>query len=108
MLTVSEAVTLGALERKESRGGHTRDDYPFADDASATVNVVIRRQQGRLGVDLDASRCPRCPPSSRRSSRRGSDGATNVTMKVWRGDAKGGAFKRVHRARAARAWWCWT
>ena len=28
MLTVSTAVAQGALDRKESRGGHTREDYP--------------------------------------------------------------------------------
>jgi succinate dehydrogenase flavoprotein subunit len=50
MLSVSEAVTLGALERKESRGGHTRDDYPFADDRFGKVNVVIRRKGGVFSV----------------------------------------------------------
>jgi succinate dehydrogenase / fumarate reductase, flavoprotein subunit len=53
MLSVSEAVTLGALERKESRGGHTRDDYPFADDRFGTINVVIRRSAGSLGVAIE-------------------------------------------------------
>ncbi len=50
MLSVSEAVTQGALERKESRGGHTRDDFPFADDRFGKVNVVIRRKAGAFSV----------------------------------------------------------
>jgi succinate dehydrogenase flavoprotein subunit len=60
MLSVSEAVTLGALERKESRGGHTRDDYPFADDRFGTVNVVIRRSAGAFGVSIEP--IPPLPP----------------------------------------------
>ena len=50
MLSVSEAVTLGAIERKESRGGHTREDHPFADDRFGKVNVVIRRKGGTFSV----------------------------------------------------------
>jgi len=50
MLSVSEATTLGAIERKESRGGHTRDDYPFTDDRWGTVNVVLSRANGTFGV----------------------------------------------------------
>src|SRR5205814_1670500 len=44
MLTVSEAVTVAALERKESRGGHTREDFPKTDAQFARVNVVLRRK----------------------------------------------------------------
>jgi succinate dehydrogenase / fumarate reductase flavoprotein subunit len=43
LLTVSEAITRSALERKESRGGHLRDDFPDKDDAHATFNLVTQR-----------------------------------------------------------------
>jgi succinate dehydrogenase flavoprotein subunit len=42
MLLVSECVALAAIERKESRGGHTRDDYPTSDPQWGKVNVVLR------------------------------------------------------------------
>jgi succinate dehydrogenase / fumarate reductase flavoprotein subunit len=41
MLTVSEACAMAALERKESRGGHTRDDYPDTSAEFAKVNIAI-------------------------------------------------------------------
>jgi succinate dehydrogenase / fumarate reductase flavoprotein subunit len=47
MLDISEAVTCSALERQESRGGHTRDDYPNPDRHFAQVNVIIRRGPAR-------------------------------------------------------------
>ncbi|HYW14185.1 MAG TPA: fumarate reductase/succinate dehydrogenase flavoprotein subunit [Longimicrobium sp.] len=43
LLTVSEAVTRCALERRESRGGHFRDDHPEKDEAYGTFNLVLRR-----------------------------------------------------------------
>jgi succinate dehydrogenase / fumarate reductase flavoprotein subunit len=43
LLTVSEAIALAALERKESRGAHTRDDYPTTSAEFGGVNVVIRQ-----------------------------------------------------------------
>jgi succinate dehydrogenase / fumarate reductase flavoprotein subunit len=43
LLTCAEAVTRSAIERKESRGGHFRDDYPSKDAAFAGFNIVCRK-----------------------------------------------------------------
>jgi succinate dehydrogenase / fumarate reductase flavoprotein subunit len=50
MLTVSEACTRSAIERKESRGGHTRDDYPATDEGLGGVNMVTRLRNGEMAV----------------------------------------------------------
>ena len=44
LLTVSEAITRSALERKESRGAQFRDDYPDKDPAFGKVNIAVHRQ----------------------------------------------------------------
>jgi len=43
LLTVSEAVTRGAIERKESRGAQFREDYQTKSEAFGKVNIVIRK-----------------------------------------------------------------
>jgi succinate dehydrogenase / fumarate reductase flavoprotein subunit len=50
MLTVSRAVTQGAINRKESRGGHTRDDFPKPDAEMGTINFVQRIPAGTGGT----------------------------------------------------------
>ena len=54
LMTVSEAITRAALERKESRGGHFRDDYPDKDPAYASFNIVLKK--GSAG-QMELERC---------------------------------------------------
>jgi succinate dehydrogenase / fumarate reductase flavoprotein subunit len=54
LLTVSEAITRAALERKESRGAQFRDDYPEKDERFGKVNTVIRKaEDGAMQVRLE-------------------------------------------------------
>ena len=55
LLTVAEAVTRSAMERKESRGGHFRDDYPEKDSAYAGFNILVtRNDDGSMQVSRQA------------------------------------------------------
>jgi succinate dehydrogenase / fumarate reductase flavoprotein subunit len=61
MLAVSRMVTIGAINRKESRGGHTRDDYPGPDPEMGKVNFVQRLDDTGM-VTVTAEERPPMPP----------------------------------------------
>ncbi len=54
MIVVSRAIAMAALERRESRGGHSRIDYPNYDKKYAKVNHIIFNQNGAMALRADA------------------------------------------------------
>jgi succinate dehydrogenase / fumarate reductase flavoprotein subunit len=44
LLTVSEAIARAAIERKESRGGQYRDDFPQKDQMWGKKNIVVKKE----------------------------------------------------------------
>src|SRR5688500_201313 len=55
MLTVSEAVTLSALARKESRGAHSRIDFPNYDETWGKQNNIVSRDGEEMRLTQGAT-----------------------------------------------------
>jgi succinate dehydrogenase flavoprotein subunit len=50
ILLIAECVALAALERQESRGGHTRDDFPLMSPEWRKVNLICSLDGGRVAL----------------------------------------------------------
>jgi len=54
LLTVSEAITRAALERKESRGAQFREDYPNQEERFSKVNTIVSKSaSGSMQLRLE-------------------------------------------------------
>jgi len=61
MLLVSESIAKAALERQESRGGHTRDDFPGPDPGWGAKNLVVSLGEDGTSVSLNPQPLPPMP-----------------------------------------------
>ena len=53
LLDLAEALVVAARARTESRGGHTRDDFPKRDDANWQRHSLVRQPGDGGGLELD-------------------------------------------------------
>jgi succinate dehydrogenase / fumarate reductase flavoprotein subunit len=51
MLDVAEVVAVSALNRQESRGGHSREDFPQRNDANWLKHTLVWKQNGKINID---------------------------------------------------------
>ena len=65
MLDVAEVVTVCALNRTESRGGHSREDFPKRDDTNWLKHTLIRRKNGKLEIDYKPVTITKYQPKER-------------------------------------------
>ena len=54
MLDCAEAITLSAIERTESRGAHTREDFPERDDENWLRHILVRQTEDGPALDYQS------------------------------------------------------
>ena len=65
MLDCAEAITLSAIERKESRGAHTREDFPERDDENWLRHILVRQTEDGPALDYQSVVITQWEPQTR-------------------------------------------
>ena len=102
IMLIADCVARAALERQESRGGHTRDDFPGMSPEWRKINLICTLDGDRVAIpaadEADARRSarpfrpgrageiPHGRGIARRAERKQAD-SEKVTLRIWRGDA---------------------
>lgn len=66
MLVLAKAAVLGALDRKESRGCHFREDYPTRDDRNFLQHTLVKKQDGKYAISYRPVTVTHYQPSERK------------------------------------------
>jgi succinate dehydrogenase / fumarate reductase, flavoprotein subunit len=65
LLEIAEVVAVSALNRKESRGGHSREDYPERDDKNWLKHTLIAKKNGKLEISYKSVVITKHQPKAR-------------------------------------------
>jgi NADH-dependent fumarate reductase subunit A len=66
MIEMARAVAFCALHRRESRGGHYREDYPERDDENFLKHTLVKQEDGRLTIEYIPVRITKYQPAERK------------------------------------------
>jgi len=65
LLTLAEAILVSAASRRESRGAHSREDYPERDDVGHLHHTLVFRDGPKVGLDTKPVSITRFQPKPR-------------------------------------------
>jgi succinate dehydrogenase / fumarate reductase flavoprotein subunit len=65
MLEIAELIAISALNRKESRGGHSREDYPKRNDVEWLKHTLVKKENGKVELNYKPVTITKYQPKER-------------------------------------------